>query len=263
MKKLGLIGLVILFFISIGFSVNPNCEGREGEDFYRTFEIIDITENGMVLQDNDGNTIVVDKDPANYKIGYKVRYDSVRKRLRAYRWQDYKVITISGDSLTLQHKTGDTLSVQGNFKGKYNIGDQIRYDSVGNKLQPADDSGQWKQYEVVAANSKSITLKSTLGEELVLQMDNNLYLGTRGLYIGRYKAGDLVRYNAAINKLKKGVIRTYDWQEYKVKEVTKEHLILLNKNKEELVLENTYGTKFTAGASVKYDRLNNLLKKAQ
>ena len=66
-----------------------------------------------------------------------------------------------------------------------------------------------------------------------------------------------------LNKLKKGVIRTYDWQEYKVKEVTKEHLILLNKNKEELVLENTYGTKFTAGASVKYDRLNNLLKKAQ
>jgi hypothetical protein len=232
MKKLGLIGLVILFFINIGFSVNLNCEGLEGKDFYRTFEIIDITENGMVLQDNDGNTIVVDKDPANYKIGYKVRYDSVRKRLRAYRWQDYKVITISGDSLTLQHKTGDTLSVQGNFKGKYNIGDQIRYDSVGNKLQPADDSGQWKQYEVVAANSKSITLKSTLGEELVLQMDNNLYL---------------VRYNAAINKLKKGVIRTYDWQEYKVKEVTKEHLILLNKNKEELVLENTYGTKFTAG----------------
>ena len=31
----------------------------------------------------------------------------------------------------------------------------------------------------------------------------------------------------------------------------------------ELVLENTYGTKFKTGDPVKFDRLNNLLKKAR
>ncbi len=153
--------------------------------------------------------------------------------------------------------------MEGNYRDKYDIGDQIRYDSVDNKVQPDGNSWQWKQYEVVAADSKNITLKSVLGEELVLDMNNNLYLGTRGLNIGKYKVGDLVRYNASTNRLKKGVIRTYDWQDYVVKKITKEQLILLNKNKEELILENTYDIRFNAGDPVKYDRLNNLLKKAR
>jgi hypothetical protein len=92
-------------------------------------------------------------------------------------------------------------------------------------------------------------------------MNNNLYPERRGVYIGKYKVGDLVRYNASSNKLKKGVIRTYDWQEYEVKVVTDAKLILINKNKEELVLENTYDSQFKAGDPVKYDRLNDLLKK--
>jgi hypothetical protein len=92
-------------------------------------------------------------------------------------------------------------------------------------------------------------------------MNNNVYPERRGVYIGKYKVGDLVRYNASSNKLKKGVIRTYDWQEYEVKEVTADQLILIDKNNEELVLENTYGSQYNAGDPVKYDRLNNLLKK--
>jgi hypothetical protein len=263
MKKLGTTFLILLFFVITGFSENQSHGGRKGQDFYRTFEIIDIIDDTMVLQDNDGNLIVVDKDPANFKIGYKVRYDSVRKRLRAYRWQDYEVVTISRDSIKLKHKTGDILSVKGNYTGKYEVGDLVRYDSVDSKLQRDDDSGQWRQYTVVAASSTEITLESKTGQQIILHMDNNLYLAPRGIYIGKYKVGDLVRYNAASNKLKKGEIRTYDWQEYEIKEVTKEHLILLNKLQEELILENTYGSKFNAGDRVKYDRLNNLLKKTR
>jgi hypothetical protein len=263
MKKLGTTFLILLFFVITGFSGNQSHGGRKGQDFYRTFEIIDIIDDTMVLQDNDGNLIVVDKDPANFKIGYKVRYDSVRKRLRAYRWQDYEVVTISRDSIKLKHKTGDILSVKGNYTGKYEVGDLVRYDSVDSKLQRDDDSGQWRQYTVVAASSTEITLESKTGQQIILHMDNNLYLAPRGIYIGKYKVGDLVRYNAASNKLKKGEIRTYDWQEYEIKEVTKEHLVLLNKLQEELILENTYGSKFNAGDRVKYDRLNNLLKKTR
>jgi hypothetical protein len=94
-------------------------------------------------------------------------------------------------------------------------------------------------------------------------MDNNLYPERRGVYIGRYKVGDLVRYNASKVKLKKGVLRTYDWQDYTIKEVTEDQLVLINTNKKELTLENTYSTQFKAGDKVKYDRLNNLLKKVR
>ena len=59
-------------------------------------------------------------------------------------------------------------------------------------------------------------------------MDNNLYPERRGVYIGRYKVGDLVRYNPSTNKLKMGVLRTYDWQDYMIKEVTEDQLILIN-----------------------------------
>jgi hypothetical protein len=263
MKKLGITFLILLFFVIAGFSGNKSADGRKGQDFYRTFVILDIIEDGMVLQDNDGNLIVVDKDPADFKIGYKVRYDSVRKRLRAYRWQDYEVVAIARNSIKLKHKTGDTLSVKGNYTGKYDVGDLVRYDSVDKKLQQAEDSGQWQQYAVVEASSNEITLESNTGQQIILQMDNNIYLAPRGIYIGKYKVGDLVRYNAVTNKLKKGKIRTYDWQEYEIKEATKEQLILFNKRQEELVLENTYGSEFNAGDRVKYDRLNNLLKKAR
>jgi hypothetical protein len=58
-------------------------------------------------------------------------------------------------------------------------------------------------------------------------------------------------------------VRTYDWQHYKVKEVTADKLVLITDNMEELSLENTYGSKFKAGDRVKYDRLNNLLKKTR
>jgi len=259
MKKPGITIFVIFLFIFIAFH---HSEAKR-KNYYRTFEIIDITENGLTLLDNDGNIIEVDKDPGDYKVGYKVRYDSVRKRLRAYRWQDYKVSAISSDNITLQHETGDTLSVGGNYVGKYDVGDQVRYNSVDNKLQPDEGSGQWKQYTVFEAFRDKIILQSNDGQQVILQMDNNLYPERRGVYIGKYKIGDLVRYNATTNKLKKGVLRTYDWQDYKVKEVAEDQLILIDKNKKELILENTYRTQFNAGDLVKYDRLNNLLKKAR
>ena len=259
MKKTGII--VLLTVVSL-FTVFQQSEAKS-DDFYRTFEIIAIGDSTLTLEDSDGNVIEVDKDPADYKVGYKVRYDSVRNRLRDYRWQDYEVIAVSRDSITLQHQTGDTLTVNGNYAGKYNIGDLVRYDSIGSKLQLAEDSGQWQQYTVVAESPDAITLEDNKGQQVILHMDNNLYLEPRGLYMAKYKVGDQVRYNATTNKLRKGSIRTYDWRDYEVKEVTDAKLILIDKNREELLLDNTYGIRLKAGDPVKYDRLNNLLKKAR
>ncbi|UCD65844.1 MAG: hypothetical protein JSW69_07500 [Deltaproteobacteria bacterium] len=259
MKKLTIFCLVVFFFT---FAALQHSEAKR-KNYYRTFEVISISENSLILKDNDNNVIEVDKDPEAYKVGYKVRYDSVRKRLRPYRWQDYKIAAISDNRIKLQHKTGDTLFVEGNFRDKYSIGDQVRYDAVDNKLQPHKDSGQWKQYTVVEATSNEITLKSNDGQQIILSLDNNLFPERRGVYIGKYKVGDLVRYNATTNKLKKGVLRTYDWQEYEIKKATEEQIILINNKKEELYLENIYRTQFKTGDKVKYDRLNNLLKKVR
>ena len=259
MKKPGIIVSLVFFLFFTSFQLSE----AKRKNYYRTFEIIAITGNNLTLQDGDGNVIEINREAGNYKVGYKVRYDSVRKRLRAYRWQDYKVIAISDYSITLQHKTGDTLSVEGNYLNRYEVGDPVRYDSVDKKLQPNEDSGQWKQYTVSAAYSDKIILQANDGEQIILPMDNNLYPERRGVYIGKYETGDLVRYNATTNKLKKGVLRTYDWQDYAVKEVAFGKLILHNEDGEELVLDNIYDLRLEAGEQVKYDRLNNLLKKVR
>ena len=131
MKKLGIYIFILSFLILIG---HHNSEaGRQ--DHYKTYEVVEITENGLTLSDNDGNVIKLNKDPQGYKVGYKVRYDKIRNRLRPYRWQDYRVIAVSDTMITLQHKTGDTITVMGDYQGRYDIGNQVRYDSVANKLE--------------------------------------------------------------------------------------------------------------------------------
>lgn len=257
MKKLAVIIFIISFSI---FTTAHYCTAKR-KNYYRTFEIINKSETSLTLQDNDNNIIEVDEDPGDYKVGYKVRYDSVRKRLRPYRWQDYTVIEITGSAITLEHKTGDIQIVEGGYTGKFEVGDRVRFDRVGNKLQADDDSGQWQQYTIVAEFYDRIILRSNDGREITLYLNNNVYPERRGVFIPKYKVGDLVRYNASANKLKKGVIRTYDWQDFEVKEVTREELILIDKNNKELILENSYRIKVEAGDMVKYDRLNNLLKK--
>ena len=107
MKKLGIFVFLISLFIFIGYQ---NSDAKS-ENFYRTYEIVSITENGLTLQDSYDNVIEVKKDPKNYKVGYKVRYDKIRKRLRGYRWQDYEVTAVYDEKITIRHKSGDTLTV--------------------------------------------------------------------------------------------------------------------------------------------------------
>ena len=136
MKKLGIYIFVISVFVFIGFQLSEAAK----DDYYRTYEIIGITENGLTLQDSKGNTVEIDKNPKDYKVGYIVRYDKIRNRLRKNSWQKYKVTAVTRDAVTLQHKTGDTLSVDGYYIGKYNVGDQVRYNYDKNKLKAAEES---------------------------------------------------------------------------------------------------------------------------
>ena len=83
-----------------------------GDSFYRTYEVLAKSDNSLTLVDSEGYGVKVNKDPKDYKVGYKVRYDSVRDILKKNHWQDYTVRKISSSSITLKHKTGDSLTLK-------------------------------------------------------------------------------------------------------------------------------------------------------
>ena len=111
-----------------------------GDTFWRTYEVVAISDNSLTLVDEDGNQGEVNnKDNIDIKVGYKVRYDDVRKVLKKDRWQDYTVRKVSSSSITLVHKTGDTLTLKaGDLKthiNKFKKGDHVSYDSVDKHLK--------------------------------------------------------------------------------------------------------------------------------
>ena len=133
MKKPGTVVLLCVLAILIGFQ-----NSSASNDYYRTYEIIALTETGLVLRDRNDNVIEVDKDPENYKVGYTVRFDRVRKRLRLNRWQDYTVTAVDDKRITIEHKSGDTLTVGQDYPDDFQVGDHVRYDSVSKKLKAKD-----------------------------------------------------------------------------------------------------------------------------
>ena len=110
------------------------------DTFWRTYEVVAISDNSLTLVDEDGNQGEVNnKDNIDITVGYKVRYDDVRKVLKKDRWQDYTVRKVSSSSITLVHKTGDTLTLKaGDLKthiNKFKKGDHVSYDSVDKHLK--------------------------------------------------------------------------------------------------------------------------------
>ena len=253
MKKISILFLVASLCILLGY------QNSLARDNYKTYEVIEVYENGLTLQDNWGNLIDVDKNPEDFKVGYKVRYDSTRNRLKKYRWQDYEVTAITNTTITLEHKTGDKLSVQGNFSRKYAVGDRVRYDAVDGKVHPEKKRTQWKQYKVVESSHNELKLKDKSGGIVILHAGE--FASSQGIYFGRYKVGDFVKYDAESNKLKKGGKKTYQWKDYEVVATSDNSITLQRDEGEELVLEGGYARKYRVGDLVKYDAINNTIKK--
>jgi hypothetical protein len=110
-----------------------------GDSFYRTYEVLAKSDNSLTLVDSEGYGVKVNKDPKDYKVGYKVRYDSVRDILKKNHWQDYTVRKVSSSSITLKHKTGDSLTLKsGEVKthfNKFKKGDAVSYDEVNKHIK--------------------------------------------------------------------------------------------------------------------------------
>ena len=170
--------MIIFIMVSCLYLAGFQSGAVRAGDYYRTYEITALGDNSLTLKDNDGNVIEVEKPaPDDYKVGYKVRYDSVRKRLKPYRWQDYTVTAVSDEAITLLHKSGETLTVPGQYSKEYKVDDSVRYDSVSNKLQPEDEVSQWQQYTVVSESRDQIVIRNNQGEEINLKINNNKYAG--------------------------------------------------------------------------------------
>jgi hypothetical protein len=133
MKKTILMSTIFILFLFYGMG------SSYGDMYYRTYEITAISGNSLTLVDKDGNQIVVNQDPGDYRVGYKVRYDNVRDILKIERWQDYTVLEISSDSITLLHKNGDKLELAANELktpiSDFKKGDAVSYDSLDKKLK--------------------------------------------------------------------------------------------------------------------------------
>ena len=108
----------------------------------------------------------------------------------------------------------------------------------------------YRTFEIIAISDGILTLRDSDGNTIEVDRDSE-----------DFRVGYMVRYNARDNKLRKGVIRTYDWQEFYVKKLQENRIVLVNDAGENLILENIYGVKVQEGDRVKYDRINNLLKK--
>ena len=131
--KRTLIPVFVLLFLVFGLGSSL------GDTYWRTYEVVAKSTDSLTLVDSDGTQVEVNKDPENYEVGYKVRYDDVRDVLKKDRWQDYTVRKVSSNSITLVHKSGDTLKLEsGDLKtriGKFKKDDKVRYDSVDRHLK--------------------------------------------------------------------------------------------------------------------------------
>ena len=70
MKKLIIIAAIASFVIFASF------QNSYAKRYYKTFEVAEIQNNGLILEDFEGGRFQIDKDPGGLKVGDSVRYDS-------------------------------------------------------------------------------------------------------------------------------------------------------------------------------------------
>jgi hypothetical protein len=133
MMKIKLVPMLAIMFLLCTISTSF------GDTYWRTYEVLAKSDNSLILVNSAGGQIEVFKDPQDYKVGYKVRYDSVRNILKKYHWQDYTVRKVSSSSITLKHKTDDSLTLKsGEVKthfNKFKKGDAVSYDAANKHLK--------------------------------------------------------------------------------------------------------------------------------
>jgi len=137
MKKTVILAIALLIIFA-GF---PNSYAKT---YYKTFEIVEIQSDGIVLMDFEGGKLLVEKDPSTIngglKVGDSVRYNSVRNVLKKNPWQPAKITKMTDRTITLQLRSGETVDV--NMRAKYSNdfmeGDQVQYKASKGQIKKSN-----------------------------------------------------------------------------------------------------------------------------
>ena len=133
MKKLIFFTLTLLFVFS-SFQVS------HAKTFYRTFEVAEITDQGIVLKDFEGGRFLVEKDPNGIKVGDMVRYDTVRNRLKKSPWQPAEITRMTDRIITLEIKSGDRVDVnmRSSYRNEFKKGEQVLYYAAKSQIKKSN-----------------------------------------------------------------------------------------------------------------------------
>ncbi|KPK23269.1 MAG: hypothetical protein AMJ61_16010 [Desulfobacterales bacterium SG8_35_2] len=111
MKKLL---IPLLLFFTVFFSLS-NADART---YWRTFLVDEVTSQGIILRDFEGNRFLVDK-----------RYDTVKNKMKIHPWQPARITEIGNNSITLMLHNGETAEVnmKRGYREQFKKGDLVEY----------------------------------------------------------------------------------------------------------------------------------------
>ena len=137
MKKLVILAIALL----VVFAGFPNSYAKT---YYRTFEVAEITSEGIILKDFEGGRFLVEKDPSTVSgglnVGDSVRYDTVRKVLKKNPWQPAEITKMTDRTITLQLKNGKNVDVnmRSKYSNNFNKGDQVHYKASTGQIKESN-----------------------------------------------------------------------------------------------------------------------------
>ena len=127
MKKLL---IPLLLFFTVFFSLS-NADART---YWRTFLVDEVTSQGIILRDFEGNRFLVDKSPDKIKggpvkAGDYVRYETVKNKMKIHPWQPARITEIGNNSITLMLHNGETAEVnmKRGYRDQFKKGDLVEY----------------------------------------------------------------------------------------------------------------------------------------
>lgn len=193
MKKLVILAITILVLFA-GF---PSSYAKT---YYRTFEVVEIQGDGVVLMDFEGGRFLVEKDPSKIngglKVGDSVRYNSARNVLKKNPLQPAKITKMADRTITLQLRSGEMVDVNiekdsSTIKGGLKVGDSVSYDYLKNMFK----KDPWQPAKITEVTDRTITLQLNSGEMVDVNM--------RSKYSKDLNKGDQVHYNASKGQIRK------------------------------------------------------------
>lgn len=141
MKKLIICAIPLLLLLAF-------YQNGYARTYYRTFEVVEITGEGFILQDFEGGRFLVGKDPGKFdiQVGDIVRYDTVRDRLKKSPWQPATILKMTDSTITIETRHEDSVDVnmRSKYRNEFKEGDHVQYNAakgqlMKDNLQPLDN----------------------------------------------------------------------------------------------------------------------------